>query len=315
MKTAEKMRMAGQPLEVGDSLTRYLTEISRHDLLTADEEVELAQAIEAGREAEERLAAVSVRGAEKTRLERAVRKGREARHRFAQANLRLVVSQAKRYRSQYGIEFIDLIQEGNLGLIRAVEKFDWRKGFKFSTYATWWIRQSITRGLGNQGRTIRLPVHMIDVVRTVQETDLALQERYHRRPTVAEIAAISGLEEEQVVIALSAPGETVSLDRPVSKEGDAELGDFVEDDRTPDPFTVAADTARCEEVARALGMLDEREGAVLMMRYGIGGHTPRTLSDVGATLGITRERVRQIENRALNKLRDPHTVRDLRSLL
>ncbi len=299
----------------GDAVGRYLGEVSGHNLLDADEEVHLARAIEAGRKAQQRLDdSEPVAASERAALYRAVHKGDEAKATFIRANLRLVVSIAKRYTGR-GLDLLDLIQEGNLGLIRAVEKFDWRKGFKFSTYATWWIRQSITRGLGNQGRTIRLPVHMIDVVRTVQETDLALQERYRRKPTVAEIAVASGLDEDQVVIAVSAPGETVSLDRPVSKDGDAHLGDFVEDERTPDPFKVAAEAARSEEVARALALLDEREGAVLMMRYGIGGGHPRTLSDVGATLGITRERVRQIETRALSKLRDPGAVLDLRSLL
>ncbi len=298
----------------GDAVGRYLGEVSGHNLLDADEEVRLARAMEAGRRAQQRLDDEPVTAADRADLYRIINEGDEAKATFIRSNLRLVVSIAKRYTGR-GLDLLDLIQEGNLGLIRAVEKFDWRKGFKFSTYATWWIRQSITRGLGNQGRTIRLPVHMIDVVRTVQETDLGLQERYRRRPTVAEIAAASGLDEEQVILAGSAPCETVSLDRPVSKDGDAQLGDFVEDERTPDPFTVAAESARCEEVARALGMLDEREGRVLMMRYGIGGESPRTLSDVGAALGITRERVRQIESRALTKLRDPGAVLDLRSLL
>jgi len=299
----------------GDAVGRYLGEVSGHNLLDADEEVRLARAMEAGRRAQQRLDdGDPVSAAQRADLYQAVHEGDEAKATFIRSNLRLVISIAKRYTGR-GLDLPDLIQEGNLGLIRAVEKFDWRKGFKFSTYATWWIRQSITRGLGNQGRTIRLPVHMIDVVRTVQETDLRLQEKYRRRPTVAEIADVSGLDEEQVILARSAPGETVSLDRPVSKDGDAQLGDFVEDERIPDPFTVAAETATCEEVARALAMLDEREGRVLMMRYGIGGEMPRTLSDVGAALGITRERVRQIETRALSKLRDPGAVLDLRSLL
>ncbi len=299
----------------GDAVGRYLGEVSGHQLLDADEEVRLARAMEAGRRAQQRLDdGDRVTPAERAELYRLINEGDEAKATFIRSNLRLVVSIAKRYTGR-GLDLLDLIQEGNLGLIRAVEKFDWRKGFKFSTYATWWIRQSITRGLGNQGRTIRLPVHMIDVVRTVQETDLALQERFHRKPTVSEIADASGLDIEQVIVAREAPSETVSLDRPVSIDGDAQLGDFVEDERTPDPFTVAAETARCEEVARALDLLDEREGRVLMMRYGLGGESPKTLSDVGAALGITRERVRQIENRALTKLRDPGAVLDLRSLL
>ena len=300
--------------EVSDEAIRqYLDGIGSYQLLTAEDEVRLAKAIETGHKAD--IALESETDPTKRRqLGQMVRAGVEARQTFIRSNLRLVVSIAKRY-GHARLPFLDLVQEGNLGLIRAVEKFEYRKGFKFSTYATWWIRQSITRGLGNQGRTIRLPVHMIDVVRTVQETDLALQERYRRKPTIEEIAGASGLDEDQVVIAMAAPGETVSLDRPVSTDGDAQLGDFVEDERTPDPFAVAADLARCEEIARALALLDDREGKVLMMRYGIGGGSPRTLSDVGGALGITRERVRQIENRALSKLRDPGAVLDLRSLL
>jgi RNA polymerase primary sigma factor len=210
MKTAEKMRWVGQPLEMGDSLTRYLQEISYHDLLTADEEVELAQAIEAGRAAEEQLATVSVRGQQKVRLERTVRKGREARERFTQANLRLVVSQAKRYRSQYGIEFIDLIQEGNLGLIRAVEKFDWRKGFKFSTYATWWIRQSMQRAVAEKSRTVRLPNSLHDTLVTLNSTRNRLLSELGREPTPEELAEESGLSLNARIKMLQRDGSTKS---------------------------------------------------------------------------------------------------------
>jgi len=233
MKTAEKIRMAGQPLEMGDSLTRYLQEISYHDLLTADEEVELAQAIETGRTAEEQLSAVSVRGAEKVRLQRAVRKGREARERFAQANLRLVVSQAKRYRSQYGIEFIDLIQEGNLGLIRAVEKFDWRRGFKFSTYATWWIRQSMQRAVAEKSRTVRLPNSLHDTLVTLNSTRNRLLSELGREPTPEELSYESGLSIDAVVEA-QLVNDSVSLEAPVGEDG-AVLGDFVAHHDEEDP--------------------------------------------------------------------------------
>jgi len=283
-----------------DAVGRYLGEVSSHHLLEAEDEVRLARAMEAGRRAQQRLeSGEPIDAAERASLYRAVKTADEAKDIFIRSNLRLVISIAKRYTGR-GLDLLDLIQEGNLGLIRAVEKFDWRKGFKFSTYATWWIRQSITRGLGNQGRTIRLPVHMVDVVRTVQETELTLQEQLRRPPTVAEIAEISGLDEERVLVARTTPGDTISLDRPVGEEGDAQLGDFIEDDRTPDPFAVVAEVARCEEVSKALGVLDERECAVLTMRYGIGGNPPRTLSDVGAELGITRERARPAHSRSLS---------------
>ena len=298
-----------------DAVGRYLGQVSDHGLLEAEDEVRLARSIEAGKKAQQQLeSGEQIAAAERATLYRTIEAADEAKAVFIRSNLRLVVSIAKRYTGR-GLDLLDLIQEGNLGLIRAVEKFDWRKGFKFSTYATWWIRQSITRGLGNQGRTIRLPVHMVDVVRTVQETELSLQEQYRRPPTIAEIAEVSGLDEERIEIARSTPGDTVSLDRPVGEEGDAQLGDFVEDDRTPDPFTVVAVVARCEVVSKALGALDDRECKVLVMRYGIGGNPPRPLSEVGGELGITRERVRQIENRALGKLRHPSAIYDLRSLL
>ena len=310
------MAEQAQDTAVVDAVGMYLEEVSTHDLLTAEDEVRLARTIERGRRAQVRFDAEgdALATAERADLFRLIHEADEAKAEFIRSNLRLVISIAKRYTGR-GLDLLDLIQEGNLGLIRAVEKFDWRKGFKFSTYATWWIRQAITRGLGNSGRTIRLPVHMIDVVRTVQETELTLQERFHRSPTIQEISEVSGLDEDKVIVALNAPGDTVSLDRPVGDEGDAELADFVIDDRATDPFVAVTDRARRDELTKALLILEERERLVVLLRYGLDGDQPRTLSDVGVELGITRERVRQIETRALGKLRHPSCSYDLESLL
>jgi RNA polymerase sigma factor (sigma-70 family) len=309
------MANAARETSVTDAIGMYLEAVANHDLLTAEDEVRLSRAIEHGQDAELELTSSASLSVERTgELVRLVRHADHAKQRFIRSNLRLVISIAKRYTGR-GLDLLDLIQEGNLGLIRAVEKFDWRKGFKFSTYATWWIRQAITRGLGNHGRTIRLPVHMVDVVRTVQETELTLQEKLHRIPTIREIADISGLDEDKILVALSAPNDTVSLDRPVGDDGDAQLGDFVKDYGSEDPFARIGEVARVEELGRALATLDEREQTVLVLRYGLDARPPRTLSDVGSRLGITRERVRQIETRALSKLRHPSTLYDLDGLL
>ena len=309
------MADAARESAVADAIGMYLESVATHDLLTAEDEVRLARAIERGRAAEEELASDSdIAQERRVELVRFIRQADHAKQQFIRCNLRLVISIAKRYTGR-GLDLLDLIQEGNLGLIRAVEKFDWRKGFKFSTYATWWIRQAITRGLGNHGRTIRLPVHMVDVVRTVQEAELSLHEQLRRMPTIAEIAEVSGLDEDKILIALNAPGDTVSLDRPVGDDGDAQLGDFVEDQEADDPFATVAESARREELVRALATRDHREKMVLVLRYGLDSQPPRTLSDVGTRLGITRERVRQIETRALGKLRHPSTFYDLESLL
>ncbi|HEX9856522.1 MAG TPA: sigma-70 family RNA polymerase sigma factor [Acidimicrobiia bacterium] len=309
------MAKKARDVAAADAVGIYLEEVSEHTLLTAEDEVRLARAIEIGRRAEIRLASEPVLdGVERSALRREVRAAEDAKAEFIRSNLRLVISIAKRYTGR-GLDLLDLIQEGNLGLIRAVEKFDWRKGFKFSTYATWWIRQAISRGLGNHGRTIRLPVHMVDVVRTVQETELSLQEHYRRRPTVEEISELSGLDEDKIVIALSAPGDCVSLERPVGEDGDAQLGDFVEDDQAVDPFVVVLEDDRRTELQKALAMLDPTEREIILSRYGLTGEMPRTLSDVGKSLGMTRERVRQIETKALSKLRHPMSMYDLESLL
>jgi RNA polymerase sigma factor (sigma-70 family) len=310
------MARSAKDVSASDPIGMYLDEVSSHGLLEAEDEVRLARTIEAGRRAARRLEGDDSRltAEERRLLEQAVDAGDEAKAAFIRANLRLVISIAKRYAGR-GLDLLDLIQEGNLGLIRAVEKFDWRKGFKFSTYATWWIRQAITRGLGNNGRTIRLPVHMVDVVRTVQETGLTLQETTRRAPTIEEISSLSGLERDKVVVALNAPTDCVSLDRPVGDDGDADLGDFIADDQAVDPFVIVVEGARRSELRRALQLLDERERLVIVLRYGLEGDPPRTLSDVGKELGITRERVRQVESRALSKLRHPSCAYDLESLL
>ena len=307
--------LAREALPTTDTVGLYFEEVSAHELLTANDEVDLARTMEQGLLAQEKLnAAAQLSRSQKIRLRRQVTDGRDAKAVFIKSNLRLVISIAKRY-SGRGMDLTDLIQEGNLGLIRAVEKFDWRKGFKFSTYATWWIRQAITRGLGNQSRTIRLPVHMADIVRTVNETWHTLADQLSRHPTREEIAEASGLDIERVHAALDSPTNTISLDRPMNDDGDATLGDFVEDQTATDPFAHAALSLRRGHIDRALDVLEPEEQQVIILRYGLDGKDPRTLSDVGANFDITRERVRQIENRALAKLRHPSCPHDLGHLL
>jgi RNA polymerase sigma factor (sigma-70 family) len=301
--TQDKMTALMQPIEVGDSLSRYLAEIADHDLLTADQEVELAQAIEAGTSAAEKLAATAVRGAERVRRERAVRRGKEAKDQFVQGNLRLVVSQAKRYRSQHGVEFIDLIQEGNLGLIRAVEKFDWRKGFKFSTYATWWIRQAMQRAVAEKSRTVRLPNSLHDVLLTLNGTRNRLLSELGREPTEDELAFESGLDlgavrEAQLV------AESVSLESPIGEDG-ATLGDFVAHDDEDDPVAEAERVSVIESLREAIERLPHREGYIVAQRCGFDDGVPRTHEEIGAKLDLGPTRVRAIEKVALSRLRHP----------
>jgi RNA polymerase sigma factor (sigma-70 family) len=297
-----------------DTVGLYLDEVSAHLLLTAEDEVHLARSMERGKKARAVIESGNYKKSERGRLMRLIAEGDEAKMAFIRSNLRLVISIAKRYNGR-GLDLLDLIQEGNLGLIRAVEKFDWRKGFKFSTYATWWIRQAITRGLGNNGRTIRLPVHMVDVVRTVQDTKQSLHDRYHRTPTLEEISEASGLDTERVLAALDAPAETVSLDRPVGEDGDASLQDFVEDEEAADPEASAAAAWQRDRLIKALRVLDPEEQQVLWLRFGLDGEEPWTLSNVGQVINSTRERVRQIEARGLAKLRHPSCDIDLAALL
>jgi RNA polymerase sigma factor (sigma-70 family) len=293
----------------------YLNDIGKHALLTKADEARLAQAIEAGREARVSLAeATGITPAAKRELRRLVRVGDEAADTFVKANLRLVVSIAKRYQAAE-LPLLDLVQEGNLGLIHAVEKFDWRKGFKFSTYATWWIRQAITRGIANTARTVRLPVHAGDLLTRVTKARGRLEGMLGRRPTIPELAADLELDEERVIEILRHAAEPLSLSEPLRADGDAELGDVVEDRSAVSPFEAAAAALLSGEVNKMLIALDEREREILRLRFGLDRGEPRTLDEVGEHFSLTRERIRQIEARAMSKLRHPSIDAGARELL
>jgi RNA polymerase sigma factor (sigma-70 family) len=298
-----------------DLVRLYLTDIGQYPLLTKDDEVRLAQAIEAGRDGEDGLKNTkSLTPAKKRELRRAVMAGERAQQTFVQSNLRLVVSIAKKYQAS-GLPLLDLIQEGNLGLMHAVEKFDWRKGFKFSTYATWWIRQAITRGIANTGRTIRLPVHAGDTLARVQKAQARLELKLGRPATLAELGLEVEMPEDKLVEALRFRAEPLSLSEPLREDGDAELGDVVEDRSAESPFEVAAVSLLPEEIGRLLSPLDEREREILRLRFGLDRGEPRTLEEVGEHFNLTRERIRQIEARAMSKLRHPSSDTGARDLL
>jgi RNA polymerase sigma factor (sigma-70 family) len=300
-----------------DLVRLYLTDIGQYPLLTKDDEVRLAQAIEAGRAAEGDVAKApkGLTTAKKRELRRAVMEGEQAQQTFVQSNLRLVVSIAKKYQAS-GLPLLDLIQEGNLGLMHAVEKFDWRKGFKFSTYATWWIRQAITRGIANTGRTIRLPVHAGDTLARVQKAQSRLELKFGRPPTIKELCDECEMPEDKLIEALRFRSEPISLSEPLREDGDAELGDVVEDRSAESPFDVAAVKMMPAAIEKLLQPLDEREQKILRMRFGLDGAGEiRTLEDVGAEMNLTRERIRQIEARAMSKLRHPSSDTGARDLL
>ena len=299
-----------------DLVRLYLTDIGQYTLLTKDDEVRLAKAIEAGKEAGEEMAKAKTLTATKRReLRKAIRDGEVAERAFVQSNLRLVVSIAKKYQAS-GLPLLDLIQEGNLGLMHAVEKFDWRKGFKFSTYATWWIRQAITRGIANTGRTIRLPVHAGDTLARLQKARSRLELKYGRPATLAELSKEVEMPEDKVTEALRFAAEPLSLSEPLREDGDAELGDVVEDRSAESPFETAATALLPEEIQRLLAPLDEREREILRLRFGLGGSGEgRTLEEVGEHFNLTRERIRQIEARAMSKLRHPSSDTGARDLL
>ncbi len=275
-------------VSVEDPVRMYLKEIGKVPLLTAEEEIDLAQRMEAG--------------------------DPEAKKKLAEANLRLVVSIAKRYVGR-GMLFLDLIQEGNLGLIKAVEKFDYRKGYKFSTYATWWIRQAITRAIADQARTIRIPVHMVETINKLIRVSRQLLQELGREPTPEEIAEVMNIPVERVREILKISQEPVSLETPIGEEEDSHLGDFIQDDNVPVPADAAAFTLLKEQLQEVLGTLTEREQKVLTLRFGLEDGRARTLEEVGKEFNVTRERIRQIEAKALRKLRHPSRSRKLKDYL
>ncbi|HEY8478801.1 MAG TPA: RNA polymerase sigma factor RpoD [Spirillospora sp.] len=304
----------GKRAPTSDLVRIYLREIGRVPLLTAEDEVELAKTIEAGLFAEEKMARTAVLSREELHdLELLAREGARAKQRLIEANLRLVVSIAKRYVGR-GMLFLDLIQEGNLGLIRAVEKFDYTKGFKFSTYATWWIRQAITRAIADQARTIRIPVHMVETINKLVRVQRQMHQDLGREPTPEEIGREMGLSPARVIEIQRIAQEPVSLQSPIGEE-DSDLGDFIEDADAVVPIEAAAFILLQDQLEDILGTLSEREQRIIQLRFGLTDGHPRTLEEVGREFGVTRERIRQIEAKTLAKLRHPSRAQMLREYL
>ena len=314
-------RLSGDRSESGgtaDTVRMYLKEIGRVDLLTVDDERRLAQAIDDGNRAAARLDTihngVEIDAVEQRRLMRTLTMGQRAKTELIQANLRLVVSIAKRY-SGRGMQFLDLIQEGNLGLMRAVDKFDHAKGFKFSTYATWWIRQAITRSIADQARTIRIPVHMVESMNRVLRMQRQMHQELEREPTLDELAERCGMPIDKIREILRISQDPLSLDSPVGEEDDSNLADFIEDLTVDAPADMATKRMLTQAVEEALGELTEREQEIVRMRFGLDDGQARTLEDVGKEFGVTRERIRQIEAKTLAKLRHPMRSQRLKEFL
>lgn len=299
-----------------DPVKDYLKQIGKVPLLNAEQEVDLARRIEAGLYAEYKLKEEGdqMSPRERRELYLLAGDGQNAKNHLLEANLRLVVSLAKRYTGR-GMQFLDLIQEGNLGLIRAVEKFDYTKGYKFSTYATWWIRQAITRAMADQARTIRIPVHMVEVINKLARVQRQLMQDYGREPTPEELAAELDMTPEKVVEVQKYGREPISLHTPLGEDGDSEFGDLIEDSEAVVPSDAVSFTLLQEQLHQVLDTLSEREAGVVSMRFGLGDGQPKTLDEIGKVYGVTRERIRQIESKTMSKLRHPSRSQVLRDYL
>jgi RNA polymerase sigma factor (sigma-70 family) len=299
-----------------DLVRQYLNDAGRHALLTKEDEADLAKRYQAGLAADELLKekAGPLARTRKARLRMISRDGAKAKERMVQANLRLVVPQARKF-SGRDLDFIELIQEGNLGLLRAVEKFDHTKGYKFSTYAVWWIRQALQRGVASKGRTIRVPAHVWELYGKLRSAELRLRQQKGGDPTEEEIAEEVGLTATRVREVREAMQELVSLDRPIGEDGDATMGDLIADTGVVDPADTALEGDAMAQIEAALDALDDRERIILVLRFGLGGEEPQTLEEIGEHFGLTRERIRQMQNRALAKLRHPSRAHNLSGLL
>jgi RNA polymerase primary sigma factor len=294
-------------IEVDDVLRMYLREAAQTPLLTAAEEVELARRIEMCRVAYEELSHGNLSTHRQKELQRIIEEGRIAREHLIRANTRLVISVARRYIG-HGLPITDLIQEGNIGLMRAIRNYDYRRGFKFSTYATWWIRQAISRALADQSRTIRLPAYISDQIGRMRRTQMEMQQRLGRTPTNEELAAAMEMPLARIEQMIESNAQPVSLEAPVSEEEEAELGDLLEDINAPNPEEAVEDTMETEEVRRRMEELPEREREIIRLRFGLGEEEPLTLAEIGERLGITRERARQLEIQAIERLRNPQAM-------